>query len=89
MMFDFFRRKPTMDPETAARMPPGQYATEKWPVLHYGGVPSVPRDKWELCVDGLIEGEPLTLSFQELLALPLQPSRGAPGWYWLSAFPPR
>ena len=24
-----------------ARLPPGQYLTEKWPVLHAGGVPSI------------------------------------------------
>ena len=24
-----------------ARLPPGQYLTEKWPVLHYGGVPRI------------------------------------------------
>jgi DMSO/TMAO reductase YedYZ molybdopterin-dependent catalytic subunit len=70
MAFDFFRRKPAMDPATAARVPPGQYVTEKWPVLHYGGVPSVPNDKWQFRISGLIEGEPLTLSFDDLLALP-------------------
>jgi DMSO/TMAO reductase YedYZ molybdopterin-dependent catalytic subunit len=69
MVFDFFRRKPA-DPEMAGRVPPGQYVTEKWPVLHYGGVPTVPRGKWEFRVFGLIEGEPRTLTFQDLLALP-------------------
>lgn len=69
MVFDFFRRKPA-DPETASRVPPGQYVTQKWPVLHYGGVPKVSKDKWEFRVFGLIEGEPLTLTFEDLLALP-------------------
>ena|SRR5438477_6702433 len=59
-----------MDPETAARVPPGQYVTQKWPVLHYGGVPKVPREKWDFLVSGLIEGEPLRLTFDDLLALP-------------------
>ena len=27
-----------------ARLPPGQYLTEKWPVLHAGGVPDYPPD---------------------------------------------
>jgi DMSO/TMAO reductase YedYZ molybdopterin-dependent catalytic subunit len=69
VVFDFFRRKP-LDPETAARVPPGQTVTQKWPVLHYGGVPSVPKDKWQFRVFGLIDGEPRTLSFADLLALP-------------------
>jgi DMSO/TMAO reductase YedYZ molybdopterin-dependent catalytic subunit len=70
MAFDFFRKKPKMDPETAARIPPGQYLTEKWPVLHYGSVHTVPRDKWSLRVFGLIDQEPFTLSWDQLLALP-------------------
>jgi len=28
-----------MDPATAERIPPGQYKTDKFPVLHYGSVP--------------------------------------------------
>jgi len=69
VVFDFFRRKPA-DPETAARVPPGQYVTQKWPVLHYGGVPKVAKDAWDFRIYGLIEGEPLTLKFEDLLALP-------------------
>jgi len=68
--FDFFRRKPKLDAETAARVPPGQYLTEKWPVLHYGGVPSVSKETWNLRIFGLIDQEPLTLSYDDLLALP-------------------
>jgi DMSO/TMAO reductase YedYZ molybdopterin-dependent catalytic subunit len=68
--FDFFRRKPKLDPETAARVPPGQYLTEKWPVLHYGGVPKVSQETWNLKIFGLIDGEPLTLTYDEVLALP-------------------
>ena len=70
MAFDFFRRKPKLDAETAARVPPGQYLTEKWPVLHYGGVPSVSKERWSLRIFGLIEGEPVTLTYDDLLALP-------------------
>jgi DMSO/TMAO reductase YedYZ molybdopterin-dependent catalytic subunit len=68
--FDFFRRKPKLDAETAARVPPGQYLTEKWPVLHYGGVPSVSQEGWSLRLFGLTDQEPVTLSFDDLLALP-------------------
>jgi len=68
--FDIFRPKSRLDAETAARVPPGQHVTDKWPVLHYGRVPSVPREKWSLRIFGLIEQEPVTLSFDDLLALP-------------------
>ena len=29
-----------------ARLPPGQYLTEKWPVLHAGSVPSTDLATW-------------------------------------------
>jgi DMSO/TMAO reductase YedYZ molybdopterin-dependent catalytic subunit len=52
-----------------ARLPPGQYLTEKWPVLHAGEVPAVDLATWDFNVFGEVE-EPLTLSFDELKALP-------------------
>jgi len=52
-----------------ARLPPGQYLTEKWPVLHAGEVPDVDLATWTLEVSGEVE-QPLALSFDELKALP-------------------
>jgi DMSO/TMAO reductase YedYZ molybdopterin-dependent catalytic subunit len=52
-----------------ARLPPGQYLTEKWPVLHAGDVPDVDLESWRLTVDGEVE-EPLSLSYEELTSLP-------------------
>ena len=52
-----------------ARLPPGQYLTEKWPVLHAGSVPRTDLATWDLRVWGEVEG-PLTLSWDELKALP-------------------
>jgi DMSO/TMAO reductase YedYZ molybdopterin-dependent catalytic subunit len=52
-----------------ARLPPGQYLTEKWPVLHAGGLPHVDLESWELRVWGEVE-QPLTLSWDEFGALP-------------------
>jgi DMSO/TMAO reductase YedYZ molybdopterin-dependent catalytic subunit len=52
-----------------ARLPPGQYLTEKWPVLHAGDVPDVDLATWELRVFGEVEEE-LTLSYDDLRALP-------------------
>jgi DMSO/TMAO reductase YedYZ molybdopterin-dependent catalytic subunit len=52
-----------------ARLPPGQYLTEKWPVLHAGDVPDVDLATWTLEVTGEVE-QPLSLSYEELKALP-------------------
>src|SRR5690242_4893519 len=54
-----------------ARLPPGQYLTEKWPVLHAGTVPQTDLATWDFKVFGEVE-EPLTLTFDELRALPQQ-----------------
>jgi DMSO/TMAO reductase YedYZ molybdopterin-dependent catalytic subunit len=52
-----------------ARLPPGQYLTEKWPVLHAGEVPKVDHATWALRIFGEVEHE-VTLSYEELKALP-------------------
>jgi DMSO/TMAO reductase YedYZ molybdopterin-dependent catalytic subunit len=52
-----------------ARLPPGQYLTEKWPVLHAGSVPKVDLATWTLAVSGEVE-RPLTLTWEQLLELP-------------------
>ena len=45
-----------------ARLPPGQYLTEKWPVLHAGGVPETDLATWDFKVFGEVEN-PITLSW--------------------------
>jgi DMSO/TMAO reductase YedYZ molybdopterin-dependent catalytic subunit len=52
-----------------ARLPPGQYLTEKWPVLHAGDVPDVDLDTWDFHVSGEVE-DPIRLSWEELNELP-------------------
>jgi DMSO/TMAO reductase YedYZ molybdopterin-dependent catalytic subunit len=52
-----------------ARLPPGQYYTEKWPVLHAGEVPDVDLATWTIEISGEVE-EPVTLGYDELKALP-------------------
>jgi DMSO/TMAO reductase YedYZ molybdopterin-dependent catalytic subunit len=52
-----------------ARLPPGQYLTEKWPVLHAGSVPTVDLTTWTLTISGEIEN-PLTLTWETLRDLP-------------------
>jgi DMSO/TMAO reductase YedYZ molybdopterin-dependent catalytic subunit len=52
-----------------ARLPPGQYLTDKWPVLHAGDVPDVDLETWTLEVSGEVE-EPLSLTYEQLRELP-------------------
>lgn len=52
-----------------ARLPPGQYLTDKWPVLHAGDVPQTDLAAWDFKVWGEVE-EPLTLTWKAFDALP-------------------
>ena len=69
-MANFFRR-PLNERErkVADRLPPGQYLTEKWPVLHYGSVPKVDLEKWTLEIKGLVQAS-RTLTYAEFKQLP-------------------
>jgi DMSO/TMAO reductase YedYZ molybdopterin-dependent catalytic subunit len=51
------------------RIPPGQYVTQRFPVLTYGPAPRFDLDKWSLSIWGEVE-EPYSLRWDELLALP-------------------
>ncbi|HEX5448804.1 MAG TPA: sulfite oxidase-like oxidoreductase [Gaiellaceae bacterium] len=53
-----------------ARLPPGQYLTEKWPVLHAGDVAEYPDlSTWTFKVFGEVESE-LELSWEQFSELP-------------------
>jgi DMSO/TMAO reductase YedYZ molybdopterin-dependent catalytic subunit len=53
-----------------ARLPPGQYLTEKWPVLHAGDVPHyADLATWTFRVFGQVENE-LELSWEQFDELP-------------------
>jgi DMSO/TMAO reductase YedYZ molybdopterin-dependent catalytic subunit len=52
-----------------ARLPPGQYLTERFPVLHVGDVPTYGPGEWRLEVFGLVE-RPFTLDLDGLRSLP-------------------
>ena len=58
-----------LDPEVAARIPPGQYLTRDFPVLSAGPTPHTPLDRWDLRIDGEIES-PRRWNWNEFLALP-------------------
>ena len=53
----------------ASRLPPGQYFTERFPVLHVGDVPTISRANYTLRLFGEVAQE-RTLTFDELAALP-------------------
>jgi DMSO/TMAO reductase YedYZ molybdopterin-dependent catalytic subunit len=59
-------REAGFDPK---RLPPGQYLTDKWPVLHAGSVPAVNLATWDLRVWGEV-GNNATFTWEQLLALP-------------------
>ena len=59
-------REAGFDPK---RLPPGQYLTDKWPVLHAGSVPAVDLATWDLRVWGEV-GNNATFTWEQLLALP-------------------
>jgi DMSO/TMAO reductase YedYZ molybdopterin-dependent catalytic subunit len=52
-----------------ARLPPGQYLTDKWPVLHAGTVPDTDLATWDFQVFGEVE-KPVRLGWEEFKALP-------------------
>jgi len=55
--------------EQKRRVPPGQYVTEKFPVLHYGSVPRTDLATWDFRVYGEVDN-PLRFTWQEFKAFP-------------------
>lgn len=51
-----------------AILPPGQYKTEKFPILTYGDAPAVSKESWRLRVWGLVE--PQEWTWDEFMKLP-------------------
>lgn len=52
-----------------SRLPPGQYLTDRFPVLHVGEIPDYQPGQWSLDIFGLVD-QPFTLTLDELKALP-------------------
>ncbi|GIM47365.1 putative oxidoreductase YuiH [Collibacillus ludicampi] len=51
------------------RIPPGQFVTDRFPVLHAGTVPNIDLSRWNFRIFGLVEEEK-TLTWDEFNALP-------------------
>ena len=54
----------------SGRLPPGQSATLKWPVLHVGSVPRFDPKTWDFKITGLVE-KPVRLTWDEFSRLPM------------------
>lgn len=66
--FDRNRKALIADGIDPDRLPPGQYRTDRWPVLHEGPVQRVDLATWQLRVWGAV-AEEVRLTYDELLAL--------------------
>ena len=55
----------------SGRLPPGQKATLKWPVLHMGSVPTFDPVTWDFKINGLVRA-PLRLTWHEFNRLPMK-----------------
>ena len=53
------------------RLPPGQRATRKFPIIHIGTVPPFDPETWSLKIFGAVEN-PIKLSWDQFQALPRQ-----------------
>jgi DMSO/TMAO reductase YedYZ molybdopterin-dependent catalytic subunit len=63
------RRQQQEDGQSAGRLPPGQYLTQQFPVLHYGPIPPFNAATWNLKVTGLVE-QSVTWTWEEFNKLP-------------------
>lgn len=61
--------RPKVSDDQQHRLPPGQYLTQKWPVLHYGSVPSTDLATWDFRVWGEVEA-PFSFTWDEFRAMP-------------------
>lgn len=57
------------DSDLGGRVPPGQFVTERFPVLHYGSIPEVDLQAWDFRVFGAVQ-ESSRATWEEFRALP-------------------
>jgi DMSO/TMAO reductase YedYZ molybdopterin-dependent catalytic subunit len=60
------RRRTDVDP---ARIPPGQYVVDDFPVLSAGPTPHTPLEAWSFTINGAVDAD-ATWRWEEFLALP-------------------
>jgi DMSO/TMAO reductase YedYZ molybdopterin-dependent catalytic subunit len=64
-----FRRRHELDPDQAARIPPGQHLVPDFPVLTYGPTPRRRTEEWTLRIDGEVD-QPRWWTWEEFQRLP-------------------
>lgn len=52
------------------RLPPGQYATDKFPVFTYVAAPPIDLSQWAFHLFGLVDEKTVTLDYAAFMALP-------------------
>jgi DMSO/TMAO reductase YedYZ molybdopterin-dependent catalytic subunit len=62
-------RRPAIPESIARRLPPGQFATPRWPILHQGEIPQFNPETWDFRISGLVE-HPTTWNWDVFRALP-------------------
>jgi DMSO/TMAO reductase YedYZ molybdopterin-dependent catalytic subunit len=62
------RRRSDVDP---ARVPPGQYVVDDFPVLSAGPTPHAALEQWSFQIDGAV-GEPVSWTWEQFQALPAE-----------------
>ena len=68
-MLDRLRGGSKITEDQKRRTPPGQYVTEKFPVLHYGSVPRTDLATWDFRVYGEVMN-PFSFSWDEFRQMP-------------------
>ena len=68
MLNKLLRRQTITQDQEGLDVPPGQFVTEKFPVLTFGATPQIETDSWQLKVFGLVEEE-ITLDWDRLMSL--------------------
>ncbi len=70
-MLKYFKKVQTdaLNKDGKPKIPPGQYVTEKFPVLTYGPTPGIKTVEWQFRLFGLVEAEK-TLDWAAFMALP-------------------
>ncbi len=65
----FARKEEEKKMRQAGRLPPGQSLTQKFPVLHYGGVPAFNPTTWTFTIWGEVE-TPISFTWEQFMKIP-------------------
>lgn len=70
-MYEHWKKDAIISPDTERknRIPPGQHEVTSFPVLHYGSVPQIEKERWTFRIFGLVDKEK-TLTHADFAILP-------------------